>query len=287
MTGTALNSKKKKKGGNIDAGGIITTGLLFIGSVIMIMPFLWLISAAFKDPSELNIWPPSFLPGHFDFDNFTAVWKAAPFGRYFLNSLLIASASTVGIILTSSLGGYIFAKFHYKWLDFFFILILGTAIIPFEIYMIPLYIQMNSLKLVNTYAGTILPNIIMSFGLFFMKQTIVQQIPDEMIEAARVEGAPEWAIFFKVILPLLKSTTAALAIFAFLQGWNNFVWPLLIVNSKELFNMELGLSMFQSAFTVDTSLVSAGSLLSILPIFIVFIFFKKQIMQSIASTGMK
>lgn len=286
MDEALLSTKKVIKRKRIHSN-IIGTICLALGTVIMILPFLYLISASFKEPTELNIWPPTFLPKHPDFENFAKVWAAAPFDRYFLNSLIIASISTVGVLLTSALGGYIFAKFHYKWLDFFFVLIVGTAIIPFEVYMIPLYLQMNSLKLVNTYAGIILPKIVMSFGLFFMRQTVVQQIPDEMVEAARVEGASEWKIFFRIIMPLLRSTMAALGVFAFLQGWNDFVWPLIMVSSKDLFNMELGLTMFQSTYTVDVNLISAGSMISILPIFIVYILFKKQIMQSIATTGMK
>jgi multiple sugar transport system permease protein len=153
--------------------------------------------------------------------------------------------------------------------------------------MIPLYLEMNSLGLVNKFAGMVMPYLIMSFGLFFMRQTVIQQIPDELLEAARVEGASEWMIFFKMILPLLKSPMAALGIFAFLDGWNAFVWPLLIVSSKRLYNMELGLAMFQSTYNVNVSLIAAGSLISIIPILTVFILFRKQIMQSIATTGLK
>jgi len=279
-----VNNDQKNK---VDIGGLISTFLLTTGSIVMVFPFLWLVSTAFKNPTELNIWPPTLFPKQMNLDNFIGVFKAAPFGRYFLNSALLATISTLGILFSSALGGYIFAKFHYKWLNFFFSLVLATAIVPFEIYMIPLYLQMNSLGLVNKFLGMVMPNLIMSFGLFFMRQTIIQQIPDELLEAARVEGASEWRIFFQLILPLLRSTMAALGIFAFLEGWNSFVWPLLIVNTKDLYNMELGLAMFQSTYSVNVSLVSAGSLISIVPIFIVFIIFRKQIIQSIATTGLK
>ncbi|MEN6314864.1 MAG: carbohydrate ABC transporter permease [Clostridiaceae bacterium] len=281
----AVNNVNKKS--KIDCGGIIGIILLAVGSIVMVFPFLWLISTALKNPTELKIWPPTLIPKQFNFNNFIGVFKAAPFERYFLNSFLLAAFSTLGILFSSSLAGYIFAKFHYKWLNFFFAIIVGTAIIPFEIYMIPLYLQMNSLGLVNKFLGMVMPNLVMSFGLFFMRQTIVQQIPDELMEAARVEGASEWRIFFSLILPLLRSTMAALGIFAFLEGWNSFVWPLLIVSSKGLYNMELGLAMFQSTYTIDVSLISAGSLISVIPIFIVFILLRKQIMQSIATTGLK
>jgi len=271
----------------INFGAILGIILLAIGAIIMVFPFLYLLSAAFKAPTELKIWPPTLLPEHINIENFRDVFKAAPFGIYMLNSFLMATFSTIGILLTSALAGYIFAKFHYKWLNFFFALVVATAIIPFEIYMIPLYLQMNDLGLVNTFLGMVMPNLVMSFGLFFMRQTIVQQIPDELLEAARVEGASEWRIFFQVVLPLLGSTMAALGVFAFLEGWNAFIWPLLVASKKTLYTMELGLAMFQSTFSVNVSMVAAGSLISIIPIFIVFVFMRKQIMQSIASTGLK
>jgi multiple sugar transport system permease protein len=276
-------NKKMKAGWE----GIAGTILMALGSVVMVFPFLWLFSTAFKNPAELNLWPPAIIPKQFTIDNFSGVFKAASFGIYFLNSVLMAVISTSAILFSSALGGYICGKFHYKWLNVFFAAIVGTAIIPFEIYMIPLYLEMNSLGLVNKFAGMVMPYLIMSFGLFFMRQTVIQQIPDELLEAARVEGASEWMIFFKMILPLLKSPMAALGIFAFLDGWNAFVWPLLIVSSKRLYNMELGLAMFQSTYNVNVSLIAAGSLISIIPILTVFILFRKQIMQSIATTGLK
>lgn len=285
---TEANIRRVNGKVEINFGAVIGIVFLTIGLVIMILPFLYLFSAAFKAPTELKIWPPTLLPKNMaNIQNFKDVFKAAPFGRYLINSFTMAAISTVGILLTSSLGGYIFAKFHYKWLDFIFGLVVATAIIPFEIYMIPLYLQMKDLGLVNTLTGMIMPNVVMSFGLFFMRQTVVQQIPDELLEAARVEGASEWRIFFQVVLPLLSSTSAALGVFAFLEGWNSFVWPLLVVSKKTLYNMELGLAMFQSTFSVNVSMTAAGSLVSIIPIFIVYLFMRKQIMQSIAATGLK
>lgn len=263
------------------------SALLIAGSLIMLLPLVWLFTTAFKSPSELSVFPPTLLPQKPTVQNFINAFSSAPFNKYFFNSLGMATISTVGILLTSSLAGYVFAKFKFKGLSLLFSLIVATAIIPFEIYMTPLYMQMNSLGLINTFTGMVFPNMIMSFGIFFMRQTIVQQIPDELMEAARVEGAGEWKIFFSVVVPLLRSTMGALGIFAFLEGWNAFVWPLLIVNNQSLYTMELGLAMFQSTFTTDISLVSSGSLVSVIPILIVYLVLRKQIMQSIAATGLK
>mgnify|MGYP001377146560 CR=1 FL=1 len=261
--------------------------LLIIGALIMIVPILWMISTSFKLPTELNIWPPPLMPKQFKLNNFYRVFEAAPFLRYFLNSLGMALCSTVSILFTSTLAGYIFAKFKFKGRDAIFALILGTAIIPIEIYMIPLYLQLQKLHLIDTFAGLVMPYLIMSFGIFFIRQSVIQQIPDEIIESARIEGASEWRIFIQIVSPLLGSTLAALGIFAFLEGWNAFVWPLIVANSKTLFTMELGLAMFQSAYTLDISLTSAGSLVSILPVLTVFIFLRKQILESLSITGLK
>jgi multiple sugar transport system permease protein len=244
-------------------------------------------TTAFKTPTELNIWPPSFLPKSFDLQNFRAVFTAAPFHKYFMNSVLMAVISSLSIVLTSTLAGYIFAKFNFFGKNVLFSFILATAIVPFEIYMIPLYMQMQQLSLVNTFLGLVMPYFVMSFGIFFMRQNIIQQIPDEIVESARVEGASEWRIFAQILMPLCYAPMSALGIFAFIEAWNSFVWPLLIVNVKELYTMELGLAMFQSSFGIDISVISAGSLMSIAPILLVFIFLRRYILDSISMTGIK
>jgi len=261
--------------------------VLTAGCVFMAIPFLWMISTAFKQPAELNVWPPSFIPRQFKLDNFFAVFQAAPFHSYFLNSLKMAAVSSLAIVFTSMLAGYIFAKYKFYGASVLFSIILATAIVPFEIYMIPLYLQMQQLDLLNSFRGLVGPYLVMSFGIFFMRQNIIQQIPDEIIESARVEGASEWRIYFQIVAPLCVAPMSALAIFSFIEAWNAFVWPLLVVGDKSLYTMELGLAMFQSAFTIDMTVMSAGSVISILPILVVFIFLKRYIIESVSMTGSK
>lgn len=202
---------------------IVNIALTF-GAIIMFMPFLWMVMTAFKTPPELNVFPPTFLPKQFNADNFFAVFEAAPFDKYFWNSVRMAVISSVSIVFTSLLAGYIFAKFRMVGLMFIFIVFLATAIVPFEVYMIPLYLQMKDLNLLNTFTGMVLPYVVMSFGIFFMRQSIIQQIPDDLLEAARIEGASEWRIFFRIVTPLLVAPMSALGIFAFIEAWNAFVW---------------------------------------------------------------
>ncbi|TDF92007.1 carbohydrate ABC transporter permease [Paenibacillus piri] len=265
----------------------LTMLVLSIGAVVMVIPFLWMVATAFKTPAEINAWPPTFIPKQFNFNNFAAVFETAPFHIYFLNSLKMASLSAVAIVFTSLIAGFIFAKYKYFGLTFVFSLFLATAIVPFEIYMIPLYMQMQQLGLLNKFGGLVLPYLVMSFGIFFMRQNVIQQIPDEMLESARVEGASEWGIFFRLVIPLMIAPMSALGIFSFIEAWNAFVWPLLVVGDKSMFTMELGLAMFQSSFSIDMSVMSAGSVISVIPILVVFIFLRRHIIQSVSMTGSK
>ena len=261
--------------------------LLTLGALIMVIPFIWMFLTAFKTTAELNQWPPTFLPETWRFENFADVFRTSPFAKYFLNSLIMSSVSTIAILYTSTMAGYIFAKYRFFGKTAIFGVILATAIVPFEVYMIPVFMQLRGLELADTMGGLIAPYLVMSFGIFFMRQNVSALVPDEIIEAARADGASEFRIFFQIVLPMLGSSLAALGIFAFLEAWNAYVWPLIVVNSDALFTMELGLSQFQSAFTLNIPLVTAGSLISILPILIVYIVLRRQIMDSFATTGLK
>lgn len=261
--------------------------LLTLGALLMVIPFIWMVLTAFKTTAELNQWPPTIFPQTWRFENFVDVFRTAPFGKYFLNSLIMSVVSTLAILYTSTTAGYIFAKFRFFGRGTIFGVVLATAIVPFEVYMIPVFMQLRDLSLINTMMGLTAPYLVMSFGIFFMRQNISALVPDEIIEAARADGASEFRIFFQIVIPMLGSSLAALGIFAFLEAWNAYVWPLIIVNSDALFTMELGLSQFQSAFTLNIPLITAGSLISILPILIVYIILRRQILDSFATTGMK
>jgi multiple sugar transport system permease protein len=159
--------------------------------------------------------------------------------------------------------------------------------VPLEVYMIPLYMSMVDMGWVNTFVGLVAPYLIMSYGIFFMRQNIMASIPDELLDAARIDGASEWAIFLRVVFPMLSGPIGAISIFAFQQTWAAFIWPLIITSSRELWTMELGLGMFQYRFTVDLGPINAGSMLSIIPVLIMFLLMRKKIIQGITLTGMK
>lgn len=260
--------------------------LLVLGAISMILPFVWMFSTSFKPPEEVITWPPKFIPMRPTINNYIEAFQTAPFFRFFLNSLVVSSLSTISILLTSSFAGFIFAKYRFPGKNLIFIIILSTAMVPFQSYMIPFYLIVNKLGWINTYQGLALPLLIMSFGIFFMRQNIVS-IPDELMDAARIDGCSEFKIYYRVIMPLSKPAMAALAIFAFKNAWADFIWPLLVANDINLYTMELGLGMFQHRFTVDYGSITAGSVISILPIIIVFAIFRRHIIEGITLTGLK
>ena len=268
------------------SGKILVQMVLILGAVSMLLPFIWMLATSFKPPEEVITWPPSFIPRKPTFMNYIEAFQTAPFHRFFLNSLMVSTISTIFILLTSSLSGYIFAKYKFPGKNLIFMTILATAMVPFQSYMIPFYLMVNKLGWINTYQGLALPLLIMSFGIFFMRQNIVI-IPDELMDAAKIDGCSNFKIYYRIILPLSKPAMAALAIFSFKNAWADFIWPLLVANDINLYTMELGLGMFQHRFTVDYGSITAGSVISIIPIITVFAIFRRQIIEGITLSGLK
>ncbi len=266
---------------------VLKHALLLFGAVFMVIPFVWMFSTSFKPEVEVLAWPPQIFPQNFTFRNFVELFAQAPFLRFFLNSTIISITSTVVVLLTSIIGGFIFGKYAFPGRNLLFSLILVTAIVPFESYIIPLYTTMVQWHWINTYQGIIAPYLVMSFGIFLMRQHISSTISDELMDAARIDGCTEFRILKDIVLPLTKSSGGALGIFAFTQAWMAFMWPLLMANTKEMFNMELGLTMFQFKFSTNYSLLMAGSVLSVLPMILIFVILRRQIIESISLTGLK
>jgi multiple sugar transport system permease protein len=261
--------------------------LLLIGAGIMLLPFIYMVGTSFKPPTEVLTWPPTLFAVHPTWDNYLTLITIAPFPRFFLNSLIMSTASALGILATSTFAGYIFSKYRFPGRDLLFIIILATAMVPFETYLIPLYFLVKQLKMINTYAGMAGPYLIMSFGIFLMRQSMSSSIPDELLDAGRIDGCSEWRLFHQIALPLSKSAIGALGIFAFMQAWMAFIWPLILATQREMYTMEVGLSVFQQRFTIDYGSITAGSTVSIIPVFIVFLVLRRNIIQGITLTGLK
>ena len=259
---------------------------LLAGGIAMIFPIFWLFSTSLRPAPELLFVPPRLLPEHWTLDNYAKAFASAPLLLWLFNSLVFAVVSTVFIIVTSTTAGDIVAKFRFPGNNILFMLVLATAIIPFEIYMVPLFLQVNALKLVNTQIGLFLPFLVLSYGIFFMRQNTITSVPDELLDAARIDGMSEWGIMLRFVPRLLAPAIAALAILAFIQAWTAFIWPLLILSKPTQFPMELGLSQFANT-RVDFGLTSAAAVIAMLPTLIAFVFLRRRIVEGVTLTGLK
>ncbi len=260
---------------------------LFIICILLLTPLILLIANGFKTPQEMLVWPPTLFPKDPTLQNFQKVFTETPLLRWMLNSFAFAILSTIAIVSTSALAGYIIGKFPFRSVNVIFVLFLATAIIPFEVYMIPLYFQVKALGLLNSIGGLLVGYLVMSFGIFLIRQNVIASIPDELLEAARIDGGGELWIFWHVVLPLLRGPLAALAVLAFFQAWTAFAWPIIVTTRKTSFTIEVGLANFQSAYTIDLSLLSAASAAVMVPSVIAFVLLRRNFVEGIAASGMK
>lgn len=265
---------------------VIQIALVAVG-LIMIFPLFWLVSTSLRPAPELLGTPPTLLPQHWTLDNYANAFAAAPFGTWLINSVEFATISTLFILLTSLIAGYILAKFKFPGNNFLFILILATAIVPFEIYMLPVFLEVQSLGLINTTAGLILPYVILSYGIFFMRQNVLASVPEELLDAARIDGLSETGIMVRLVPRLLAPAISALAIFAYLQSWTAFIWPLLVLNDQNLFPVQLGLAQFNSSVSVNYAVLSAGAVVAMAPTVVAFIILRRRIIEGVTLTGFK
>ena len=266
---------------------LLVHAVLILGAVFMVLPMVWMLATSFKPATEIAVWPPVLLPVAPTLANYTGIFEVAPFARFFLNSTGLSIGATLSVAVTSLVAGAVFAKYRFPGRTFLFGLIIATAIVPFESYMIPLYIQLISIGWINTYQGIILPTLFMSFGIFLMRQHVASAIPTDYLEAARIDGASEWWILWRIITPLSVPALSAIGIFAFIQGWAAFIWPLLVANDQLLFNMEVGLTAFQFKFSSDYGKLMAGSVISTVPMLVIFLILRRRIIESVALTGLK
>ena len=261
--------------------------LLFVICILLLTPLILLIANGFKTPQEMLVWPPTLFPKDPTLQNFHKVFTETPLLQWMFNSFAFAIFSTIAIVSTSALAGYIIGKFPFRSINIIFVLFLATAIIPFEVYMIPLYFQVKALGLLNSIGGLLVGYLVMSFGIFLIRQNVIASIPDELLEAARIDGAGELWIFWYVVLPLLRGPLAALAVLAFFQAWTAFAWPIIVTTRKASFTIEVGLANFQSAYTIDLSLLSAASAAVMVPSVLAFVLLRRNFVEGIAASGMK
>jgi multiple sugar transport system permease protein len=285
--GVAARPKRKRKRKRVSLTDRLIDVFLILFGLFMILPLLLLIANAFKTPAEMLAWPPTLVPNDPTLDNITSVLTDTPLLRWIFNSLAFALLSALAISITSAIAGYLMAKFPSRTMSVLFAVILATAIVPFEVYMIPLYFQAQSLGLLNSLGGLLLGYLVMSFGIFLIRQNVIHSIPDELLEAARIDGAGEIWIFARIVLPLLRGALGALFVLAFFQAWTAFAWPIIVATTKQSYTIEVGLALFQTGFTVDLGRLSAASALVLVPSVSIFILLRRNFVQGVASTGLK
>jgi putative chitobiose transport system permease protein len=262
-------------------------GLLAAIALLMLFPLLWLLSTSLKSPTEdIFQFPPQLLPSQPTFNNFVRVWQTNPFGRYLFNSTLIA-VLTVGLnLLFCALAAYPLARLEFRGREIIFTAIVTTIMIPFQIVMIPLYILTVQLGMKNSYLGIIFPAIASAFGIFLLRQAF-QGVPKELEEAARIDGCSELGIWWNVMIPAIRPALVTLAIFVFIGSWSDFLWPLIVIDKPEFYTLPLGVAMLAGTFSLDWRLIAAGSIISIAPILVLFLFLQRYIVPTETGSGVK
>jgi ABC-type glycerol-3-phosphate transport system permease component len=257
------------------------------GAIVVFFPFFWMAVTSLKTAPEIQRVPLQIAPDNWlNFANYAEVFRREPFLRYLLNSTIVASIAAVSSVVVSSLAGFGFAKYRFPGRDFFFLAIVGILMVPFQSVVVPLYIWMNELGLLDTYAGIVAPDLVSVFGVFLMRQAI-EMIPNDYIDAARIDGASEFRIFFLVILPSVKPAIATLLIIKFLWSWNEFFWPMVVISSPQMKVVTMGLIGFTNQYFIEYNLLTAAAVISILPILVIFITLQRWVVQAVVMSGLK
>lgn len=262
--------------------------LLAVFGFFMAFPFIWMLLSSLKSPEEIIAVPIVWIPGDPKWENYVNIWSVLPLGRLYVNSIITTVLITFGILVTSSMAGFALAKYRFRGRETLFVLMLSTMMIPFFVLFIPLFFLVKEFGWTNSYAGLIVPNIVTAFGIFLMRQ-FCSGIPDELLQAARMDGASEGRIYLQIILPLQKQALAALGIFAFVYHWDSFLWPLVVVTDGTLNTLPLGLNSLRNAYSsqANMNMLMTGSALAVIPSLIVFVALQKYFVKGITMTGMK
>ena len=264
---------------------VIFGGLLGLGALITSFPFIWMVTTSLKPLSESRAYPPTIVPTTISFDSYVRLFTELDFARYLLNTVIVVAIGFGGMLLVA-MAGYGFAKFRFPGRNAMFLLVLATMMIPVQVTMIPTYLILNSVGLTNTLLGVALPTLVGGFGLFLTRQ-FMTTIPDEMLEAARLDGAGEWRILRSIVLPMSQPILAVLGVLTFITGWNSFLWPLVIATDSDNYTLSVGLSLLNKQLTVSPPLQMAGASLMVIPILIVFVILQRHIVQGFALSGLK
>lgn len=270
----------------VQRAALVNYLFLGAGALIMLFPFAWMLSTSFKPRAEIMLYPPTLIPKAFTLVNYVNVFDKLDMAQLYWNTTYITVVKTLLMIYTAALLGYVFGKFRFGGQETIFYAILFTMIIPFEVYVIPLYQMMVFANLGDTYGALVLPHVLSAYAIFLFRQFMFT-IPNELIDAARIDSAGEWHIFHRIILPLCGPVLATTISFYFMWNWNDFLWPLIVISSKQRAMLPVALAGFVEQHGTDYGLVMAGATLAVLPVLIIFIVLQRYVVQGIALTGLK
>ncbi|ECQ5312143.1 carbohydrate ABC transporter permease [Listeria monocytogenes] len=272
--------RQKSRGAQI---AVIT--ILTVGGFFMILPFIWMVLSSLKTDAEILKIPPTIWPETFTLDNFTKLFTEMDFAIYLKNTLIIVFFSFFGLFL-NAMAGYGFAKFKFKGKNKLFYLVLATMMIPGQVTMIPVYLLLNAAGLTNTMTGIVLPELVGAFGIFLFRQ-FMSTISDDLLEAARLDGASEFYIFWRIVIPISRPVLAVQGILTFIAGWNSFLWPLIIANDEKFYTLSVGLQLLKGQYGSNYALQMAGATFMVIPIILIFMTFQKYILKGFNVSGMK
>lgn len=277
-----MGNKRKKQAGT----KAVTYGAMGLLAAIFLIPVLWVICSSFKAPGELFSWPPSLFGRQPSLNNYMLAMEKGDFGRYFANTVFVSVMATVFTICLNVMAGYVFAKYKFAGDSFLFAMVLATLMVPLEVIMIPVFKVIVSTHLYNRLWGLIVPAMSSPTAVFLARQYYIG-IPDDYMEAARIDGASEFGIFTRIMLPLAKPVVSVLFIFSFMWRWNDYLWPKLVINSKAKYTIQLALANYSGEYSVDWNSLLAMSVISMIPVLLVFIILQDQIMGGLTAGGVK
>jgi len=265
---------------------VLVHATLLAGAVATLFPLFWMVSASFMPAGEANQSPPPLLPSRVTLEHYVALFERLHLGRAFANSLLLASAITVVSLTCNSMAGYAFAKLRFRGRDRLFALLLVSLLVPPQVGVLPLFLELRALGLVNSYLGVLVAGIATVFGIFLVRQFALA-IPDELLDAARVDGASEWRIYWTIVLPLLRPILVTLGVFTFLAAWNDFMWPLIVLTDEARHTLPVALANLSGEHVQDTELMMAGAVITVLPVLVLFLAVQKQYLEGVLMGSIK
>ena len=284
--GELLENKAVQICSNFSLKTIFLYAALLVVAATMFVPFLWMISTSLKADQFVLSMPPEFFPKPLIFESYQRLLEILPFGRMLGNSIMIAVLVTIGQIITSSMAAYAFARMEFRGKNVIFLVYLATMMVPSQVTIVPLFILMRYLGWINTYQAIISPMVFTAFGTFLLRQSFLT-IPKELEEAAFIDGASHWTVYWKIILPTSRPALATLAVFAYMQAWNAYLWPLFVTNDENIMTLPVGLSLLHGRYLTEWNLVMAGAVVTVIPMLIIYLIAQDYFVKGVVTSGIK